>query len=111
MAVENPESCDRCLDGMRGFLERGEQPDEQEVLKFLERLALSSIVELLSPAQKEVLRASTLFQLPLPEAVMTRLAQGVGLTTTIPDIRRISCLSRWPQWLPGAVVKLANWLP
>jgi hypothetical protein len=31
---------------------RGEQPDEQEVLKFLEKAPLNSIVELLSPAQK-----------------------------------------------------------
>ena len=74
MALENPESCDRCLKDMAGFLEKGEQPDEQEVLKFLEKLALDSIVKLLSPAQKEALRASTLFQLPVPQPVMAALA-------------------------------------
>ena len=95
MAVENPESCDRCLDDIGGFLQRGEQPDEQEVLKFLERLALKSIVELLSPAQKEVLRASTLFQLPVPEPVMTRLAQAAGLSYGPDDLARLSALGLW----------------
>jgi tetratricopeptide (TPR) repeat protein len=95
MAVENPESCDRCLEDMEVFLEKGEAPDEQEVLKFLESLALDSIVRLLSAAQKEVLRVSTLFQLPVPQPVMAILAQAAGLSAAPEDIARIPALGLW----------------
>jgi hypothetical protein len=52
-------------------------------------------VELLSPAQKEALRASTLFQLPVPEPVMARLAQGAGLSSDFSDLARLSALGLW----------------
>ena len=95
VALENPPACDRCLDDMRNFVENGEQPDGQESVQFLEKLLLDSIVGLLSRAQKELLRASTLFLLPVPEPVMARLAKAAGLSCDSADLAGLSALGLW----------------
>lgn len=93
VALENPASCDQCLEDLRNFVEKGERADEHEGL--LEKLVLDSIVGLLSPAQKELLRASTLFLLPVPEPVMARLAKAAALSCDSGDLARLSALGLW----------------
>jgi tetratricopeptide (TPR) repeat protein len=96
MALENPAACDRCLSDMSHFREKGEESaDEGEVLQFLEKLALDSIVGLLSSAQKELLRASTLFLLPVPQPVMARLAKAAALSADSGDLARLAALGLW----------------
>ena len=95
VALEKPPACDRCLDDMCNIVEKGERPDGQESVQFLEKLLLDSIVGLLSRAQQELLRASTLFLLPVPEAVMARLAKAAALSCDSADLARLSALGLW----------------
>ncbi len=73
LAVEHPDSCGRCLDQMEEFLRSGTLPAEDAIRKFLENLALAALFDLLTPAQREFLRAATLFELPVPAPVMAIL--------------------------------------
>jgi tetratricopeptide (TPR) repeat protein len=112
LAVQDPAACDRCLAQMEEFLRSGKLPAEDKVRAFLENLALKELTGLLSPAQRELLRASTLFELPVPAAVMTQLCRrrrkeslGSGedeserLLTSSPtaaeDTARLLALSLW----------------
>ena len=82
LAVNDPAACDRCLAEMEEFLRSGTLPAEDKVRAFLENLALQSLTALLTPAQRELLRAATLFELPVPVAVMRTLAErGISLSS------------------------------
>lgn len=78
LAVQDPAACDRCLAQMEEFLRSGKLPAEDKVRAFLENLALQSLIGLLTPTESELLRASTLFELPVPVVVMETLAQSLG---------------------------------
>ncbi len=77
LAVQDPAACDRCLAQMENFLRGGTLPAEDKVRKFLENLALQSLIGLLTSAERELLRAATLFELPVPVAVMEALSQSL----------------------------------
>ena len=78
LAVQDPAGCDQCMAQMEQFLRSGQLPAEEAVRRFLEGLALEVLIGLLSPPQRELLRASTLFELPVPVAVMSTVAEAVA---------------------------------
>ena len=77
LALDNAATCDECLAGMEKYLEQGTMPAAEKVREFLENLALESLLGLLTAGERELLRASTLFELPVPEAVMATLSQYI----------------------------------
>ena len=85
LAVQDPAACDRCLAQMEQFLRSGELPAEEAVRRFLENLALQALIGLLSPPQRELLRASTLFELPVPVAIMSGVAEAVARGLNVPS--------------------------
>ncbi len=64
--------------GMETYLHRGALPSDAEVRAFLENLALDNLLAEAGPANRDLLRAVTLFALPVPEPVITVLAEQVG---------------------------------
>jgi len=79
LGLEAPESCDEALKALHAFLEDGRAPDQEEVAEFLERIALNTLVGLLSEGEKGFLRTATLFESPVPVEILTRLAREAGL--------------------------------
>ncbi|MGB8295914.1 MAG: tetratricopeptide repeat protein [Polyangia bacterium] len=79
LANEDPAACDRCLAQMEKFHRSSKVPATGQVRAFLEDLDLQSLTGLLSPAQREFLRASTLFEVPVPLTAMRTLAEKAGL--------------------------------
>lgn len=77
LAVHDPAACDRCLAQMETYLASGALPEKDAVREFLENVVLKALAGLLSPAQRDLLRASTLFELPVPEPVMRKLAESL----------------------------------
>lgn len=75
LAVNAPATCDRCLAEIEEFLNRGTLPTEDKIRAFLENLALESLIGLLTPVQRELLRAATLFELPVPVTVIEAMAR------------------------------------
>ena len=73
---------------MTAYLTRGNLPAQEDVQEFLKDLALDRLLTLAEPGGgRELLRAMTLFELPVPVEVVDRLA-GVGGG----DVRRLMAL-------------------
>jgi len=73
LCLEDPALCRRCLSEMEAFQKSGTLPSEEKVRQFLENLAIKSLLALLVPAQIELLRTATLFNLPVPVPVFQEL--------------------------------------
>ena len=83
---------------MEAYLRQGGLPADAEVRAFLENLALDALLEEAGPANLALLRAATLFDLPVPEPVIGVLAgqvggsaarlRGLGLLDPYPDLLR-----------------------
>jgi len=63
---------------MEAYLDQGELPTDAEVRSFLENLALDTLLDEAGEPNRALLRAATLFTLPVPEPVMDALAVQVG---------------------------------
>ncbi|WP_459867683.1 CHAT domain-containing protein, partial [Endothiovibrio diazotrophicus] len=100
LAVENPSACDRALDAMEAYLATGKAPEEQQTRDFLDNLVLEQLVGLLTPGERELLRLSTRFQVPLPKGVLGRLAEARGATLAAAE--RIAAFGLWNLFpVPG----------
>ena len=64
--------------GMEAYLQQGGLPADAEVRAFLENLALDTLLDEAGTANVALLRAATLFTLPVPEPVIEVLAGQVG---------------------------------
>lgn len=95
LAMQDAGACDRCLAEMREFLSSGTWPGEAAVVEFLQKISLQNILALLSSPQKELLRASTLFEIPVPESLLSQLARDSGITSDPADVARLSALGLW----------------
>ncbi len=74
LARENQAACDRALDQMETYLADGTSPDKGKLLDFFNTVALDALLGLLSETEKDLLRASSLFRLPVPEEIFRILA-------------------------------------
>lgn len=69
---------DAAVTGMEEYLRRGDLPEDGEVREFLENLALDSLLDEAGTANSALVRAVTLFDLPVPETVVDLIAGLVG---------------------------------
>ncbi|MFF4537946.1 CHAT domain-containing protein [Streptomyces aureus] len=88
--------------GMETYLQQGDLPaDNADIGAFLENLALDALLEQAGPAHCDLLRACTLFTVPVPQPVIDTLAAavggsasrlcGLGLLDAFPDQHRPEC--------------------
>lgn len=83
-----PQVAKEALDEMEVYLARGDLPRQERVHAFLEDLLLERLLTLAQPGGgRELLRALTLFAVPVPLAVAEQLATVVG-----GDIQRLRAL-------------------
>ncbi|MGW2787291.1 CHAT domain-containing protein, partial [Streptomyces populi] len=69
--------------GMEAYLHQGDLPaDNADIGAFLENLALDTLLDQAGPAHRDLLRACTLFTLPVPHPVIDILAGAVGGSAT-----------------------------
>ncbi|MGZ9930638.1 CHAT domain-containing protein [Streptomyces sp. NC-S4] len=65
--------------GMEAYLQQGDLPaDNADIGAFLENLALDALLDQAGPAHRDLLRACTLFTVPVPHPVIDTLAAAVG---------------------------------
>jgi tetratricopeptide (TPR) repeat protein len=81
--------------GMEAYLRQGELPSDAAVRAFLENLALDTLLQEAGPTNHDLLRAATLFDLPVPEPVITVLADQVGGSPT--RLRGLGLLEPYPD--------------
>ena len=90
------ERAEAAVAGMEAYLRQGDLPADAEVRAFLENLALDALLDEAGAANRALLRAVTLFDLPVPEPVTGALAaqvggsagrlRGLGLADPYPDL-------------------------
>ena len=104
------ERAEAAVTGMEAYLRQGDLPAEAEVRAFLENLALDTLLEEAGASNVALLRAVTLFAMPVPEPVIDVLAdqvggsvarlRGLGLLDPYPDLHDPAAwpwsLTRWP---------------
>ena len=95
LCLHEPAACDRCLDELGRYLESGELPEAEAVRQFLENLAVRSLMDLLSEGQRELLRGSTLLEVPAPLKVLRQWAEKAGLPHGEDELNRLVALSLW----------------
>ncbi|MFW5636465.1 MAG: CHAT domain-containing protein, partial [Thermodesulfobacteriota bacterium] len=98
LALASPEGCDRALDGMETYLKTGEAPEEEEILEFLKNLAVDKLMELLRNDERELLRASTLFEMPVPAGMMETLARSAVISGDGAPGARLRALGLWEAY-------------
>jgi tetratricopeptide (TPR) repeat protein len=86
---------EQAVAGMEAYLRQGDLPADTEVRAFLENLALDTLLQEAGPSGVALLRAATLFDLPVPGSVIDALAaqvggspdrlRGLGLLVPFPD--------------------------
>ncbi|MFJ3674053.1 CHAT domain-containing protein, partial [Streptomyces sp. NPDC090106] len=70
---------DAAVTAMETYLEQGKLPeDNADISDFLANLALDALLDQAGPAHQALLRACTLFTLPVPHPVIDTLADAVG---------------------------------
>ncbi|WUH93797.1 CHAT domain-containing protein [Streptomyces sp. NBC_00433] len=68
---------------MEAYLDQGDLPaDNADIGEFLENLALDALLDQAGPAHHALLRACTLFTVPVPQPVIDALAAAVGGSAT-----------------------------
>ncbi|MFE7077208.1 CHAT domain-containing protein, partial [Streptomyces sp. NPDC057620] len=90
------ERAEAAVTGMETYLQQGDLPaEDSDIGAFLENLALDTLLDQAGPAHRDLLRACTLFTLPIPQPVIDILAttlggsatrlSGLGLLDAFPD--------------------------
>ncbi|MEW2131958.1 CHAT domain-containing protein [Streptomyces sp. NPDC005435] len=93
------EHAEAAVAGMEAYLQQGDLPaDNSDIRAFLENLALDTLLDQAGPTHRDLLRACTLFTVPVPVPVIDVLAAavggsasrlcGLGLLDTFPDQHR-----------------------
>ncbi|MDM8516446.1 CHAT domain-containing protein [Desulfobacterales bacterium HSG16] len=75
VSLEAPDACDTMLAEMESYIKSGEIPEGEKLLEFIKNLAIDGLIKLLSQGEKDLLRISTLFSMPVPEETMGILAE------------------------------------
>ena len=79
LLIEAPQQAARALSEMEARLSGQGEVDDERLVAFLANLALGTLLALLLPQDRELLRVSTLFSIPIPQAVMAALAANLSL--------------------------------
>jgi tetratricopeptide (TPR) repeat protein len=90
---------------MEAYLHQGALPSDAVVRAFLENLALDTLLREAGPTHQDLLRAATVFDLPVPEPVIAVLADQLGGS---PDrLRGLGLLEPYPDLYDPAQLALA----
>ena len=99
------ERAEAAVAGMETYLGQGELPADTEVRAFLENLALDTLLQEAGASNVALLRAATLFAVPVPESVIEVLAAQVGGSTA--RLHGLGLLAPYPDLYDPARTALA----
>ena len=99
------ERAEAAVAGMEAYLRRGDLPADAEVRAFLENLTLDSLLAEAGTTDVALLRAATLFTLPVPGPVIEVLAGQVGGSAA--RLRGLGLLDPYPDLHDPARMALA----
>ncbi|MFD9067922.1 CHAT domain-containing protein, partial [Kitasatospora purpeofusca] len=91
----DPARAEAAVAAMEAYLSQGDPADDPDLAAFLENLALDTLLQQAGPAHRDLLRACTLFTLPVPQPVVDTLAEAVGGSAT--RLRGLGLLDAFPD--------------
>lgn len=100
LGADEPSACDAALDAIESYLGQGADPGDGRVSAFLAELAIEQLLSMLSAGEKELLRASRLFDLPVPVVVLEGMVTALGVRREAID--RLLAFGLWDR-LPDPV--------
>ena len=89
------ERAEAAVAGMEAYLRQGDLPADTDVRKFLENLALDTLLQQAGPSNVALLRAATLFAMPVPQPVIEVLAGRIGGSAA--RLRGLGLLEPYPD--------------
>ncbi len=95
LCLKAPKACDTALDAVEAYIESGKEPEGEKLLKFIRNLAVQHLLDLLSKGEKELLRASTLFHVPVPVDTLQMIGQSLGVDCGEPFGDRLLGFGLW----------------
>ncbi|MFF9581665.1 CHAT domain-containing protein [Streptomyces achromogenes] len=102
----DPARAEAAVASMEEYLHQGDLPaDNADIGKFLENLALDTLLDQAGPAHRDLLRACALFTLPVPQPVIDVLAAAVGGSAS--RLSGLGLLDSFPDQYRSAVPALA----
>jgi tetratricopeptide (TPR) repeat protein len=101
----DPQRAEAVVTGMEDYLRQGDLPADTEVRAYLENLALDALLDEAGASNVELLRAATLFTLPVPEPVIGVLARETG--GSVARLRGLGLLVPYPDLYDPAHLALA----
>jgi tetratricopeptide (TPR) repeat protein len=103
----SPDRAEAVVSGMEAYLRQGDLPADADVRAFLENLALDALLAEAGEAGRSLLRATTVFTLPVPEPVLASLAAVVGGSPF--RLRALGLLDPYPdRYDPGRLALAAS---
>ncbi|WP_030395560.1 CHAT domain-containing protein [Kitasatospora purpeofusca] len=91
----DPARAEAAIAAMENYLRQGDPADDPDLAAFLENLALDTLLQQAGPAHQDLLRACTLFTLPVPQPVVDTLAEAVGGSAS--RLRGLGLLDAYPD--------------
>ena len=79
LCLKAPGACDQALEAVEAFVAQGTAPDQETLLEFIRGLAVDRLLGLLSKSEQDLLRAVTLFSIPIPLETLVLLAREMGI--------------------------------
>jgi tetratricopeptide (TPR) repeat protein len=81
------------------YIASDKDPDREKLLEFLWGMAIRHLLDLLTESEKELLRASTLFHVPVPLETLEHMAQQLGLKGEEPVGERLLGFGLWEPFM------------
>ncbi|MEV0537661.1 CHAT domain-containing protein [Kitasatospora sp. NPDC050463] len=91
----DPARAEAAIAAMENYLRQGAPAGDPDLSAFLENLALDTLLDQAGPAHRDLLRACTLFALPVPQPVVDTLAEAVGGSAN--RLRGLGLLDAFPD--------------
>jgi tetratricopeptide (TPR) repeat protein len=91
--LQDAAAAGQALAAIERYLADGTRPQEEKTAEFLENLLLETLLEAVDDDGRALLRAATVFALPMPMPVIEAAAKAVGVAGTARHISRLAGLS------------------
>lgn len=78
IGLANPAACENAIVQAQEHLKTGNVPSSEEVRVFMQRLAIDGLLAVLSASERELVRCSSLFEIPVPIEILDLLAEKLA---------------------------------
>ena len=94
-ALEDAAACDRALDELKKYDGNPDHLSDEKLIEFMNKIALQTVVDWLSDAEREALRLSTAFGMPVPREILHLVVEKAGCGEAAKVTKRLTGFGLW----------------